>query len=125
MERTYNQIKIKTKVSYGGFDAKQSFYAHSYSITIKNHSLYSFQLMRRKWVISDGLGMQRVVEGDGIVGEQPIIHPGKSYKYSSWCPMPSTVGFMKGLYYCNDLDLNEQFIIHVPLMTMIASERMN
>lgn len=125
MHTINNQIKVKTKVVYGGFQEKQNFHAHSYTIRITNHSLHSFQLLRRHWKISNGLGYSKMVNGDGVIGEQPIINPGKSFSYSSWCPMPTSVGTMKGEFYCVDLEDDSEFTLDVPKMTMVASDLQN
>lgn len=126
MNPSYDDIEILTELEYGGFEPRQNFYIHKYKITIINHSNINFQLLSRKWIISDGLAWNKVVEGDGVIGQQPMIRPGESYSYSSWCPMPSTAGFMYGHFNCIDLDnQNKAFEIDVPQMNFVATELLN
>ena len=125
MHKINDQIRIRVKVEYGGYQEEQNFHAHSYTIKITNHSIHSFQLLRRHWAISNGLGYAKIVDGEGVIGEQPIIKPGKSFSYSSWCPMPTSVGSMKGEFYCVNLDDNTEFTLVVPTMTMVATDLQN
>lgn len=125
MTRSYHDIKITSDITFGGFDDKQRYYIHKYTIDIENNSDISFQLLSRVWHISDGLSWNKKVEGDGVIGQQPIIHPGQSYSYESWCPIPSTIGYMKGEYICKDLTNEAEFRIEVPIMTFIAQELFN
>lgn len=121
----YRDIIVTVDLEYGGFEEKQSYYAHKYTINITNNESSSFQLMRRKWHISDGLGWVKIVEGDGVVGIQPVISPGETYSYQSWSPMPSTLGYMRGVFYCRDMENGEIFEVEVPIMTLIAYELSN
>jgi len=68
----------------------------SYEVIIENHGDITVQLISRKWIILDGHSTKKVVEGDGVVGEQPILPPGKSYTYKSWCPLITPLGKMYG-----------------------------
>ena len=54
--------------------------------------------MSRRWVITDGEGEVQVVEGAGVVGEQPLLAPGSSFEYTSFCPLPTPYGTMHGAY---------------------------
>ncbi len=73
-------------------------YVFSYHITIENHSNATVQLLRRHWHIVDAAGMRREVEGPGVIGQQPILDPGESHSYSSWCPLSTPVGKMYGTF---------------------------
>lgn len=74
------------------------YYFFSYTIRIANEGAKPVQLWSRRWVITDGDGNQQVVEGDGVVGHQPILGPGESFEYTSFCPLPTQVGAMEGSY---------------------------
>ncbi len=69
-----------------------------YHIRIENDSPHTLQLLRRRWRITDGQGKVDVVEGDGVVGEQPVLRPGQSHDYVSGCPLTTSHGSMEGSY---------------------------
>ena len=69
-----------------------------YHIRIENESDETVQLMTRHWRITDGTGSVNLVEGDGVVGEQPVLAPGQSHDYVSGCPLPTSHGSMEGYY---------------------------
>lgn len=69
-----------------------------YHVRIENHSDQPVQLLTRHWKITDGSGKVDVVEGDGVVGEQPLLRPGGSHDYVSGCPLTTPQGSMEGYY---------------------------
>jgi len=69
-----------------------------YHIRIENDSDQPMQLLTRHWRITDGNGDVAVVEGDGVVGEQPLLQPGASHDYVSGCPLATPHGSMEGYY---------------------------
>jgi len=79
-------------------DGKEPSYLFGYNIKIKNNSDYQIQLMRRHWVITDSNGQQSEVEGEGVVGQQPVITSGNDFEYSSGSPLATPVGTMHGDY---------------------------
>lgn len=125
MNQSYGDIIVTSELEFGEFNPNENSYVHKYEITITNNSTISFQLLRRMWEIGDGLSWKRVVKGDGVVGEQPIIMPGESFSYNSWCPIPSTAGYMSGEFYCINIDNDEEFTVDVPQMNFIAHELQN
>ena len=78
--------------------AKDRHYFFSYQITIRNESSEAVQLLSRHWKIHDADDNQEEVTGPGVVGEQPIIPPGEQFTYSSFCPLKTEVGSMRGTY---------------------------
>ncbi len=89
-------------------------FLYTYNVSITNHSTAPCQLLSRKWIIVDGNGGCETVEGDGVVGEQPLIEPGATYQYSSYCPLPTPTGNMRGSFYFVDLQ-GREFEVKVPL----------
>jgi ApaG protein len=83
-----------------------------YTVRITNQSAGTVQLISRHWIITDASEQVREVKGPGVVGEQPVLAPGESYKYSSWCPLPTPTGVMRGTYQMRD-SRGEQFDIEV------------
>ena len=69
-----------------------------YHIRIENDSDHTVQLLTRHWRITDGRGMVNLVEGDGVVGEQPVLEPGQAHDYVSGCPLSTPKGSMEGHY---------------------------
>lgn len=89
-------------------------FLYTYNISIKNNSSQGCQLLRRYWVIVDGQGHREEVEGDGVVGEQPLIQPGETYQYSSYCPLATPTGNMRGFFTFVDQN-GREFDVKVPL----------
>lgn len=73
-------------------------FVFSYRISITNHNAESVQLLRRKWRITDGNEHVQEVEGEGVVGEKPVIEPGHTYEYTSGTVLATEVGSMQGYY---------------------------
>ncbi|MGJ1363319.1 Co2+/Mg2+ efflux protein ApaG [Sphingobacterium spiritivorum] len=97
----------------------------AYRISIENVGDYTVQLLRRHWQIFDAIGEHREVEGDGVVGEQPVIQPGESHQYVSGCNLKSEMGYMEGTYQmCRQLD-GEIFYVEIPRFNLIANHRLN
>jgi ApaG protein len=70
----------------------------AYTITIANESETTVQLISRHWVITDANGVEQEVRGPGVVGKQPILQPGESFEYTSFCPLGTSFGTMHGTY---------------------------
>lgn len=74
-------------------------YTFAYTITIANESELPVQLMSRHWVITDADDDVQEVRGDGVVGEQPVIQPNESFRYTSGATLNTPVGYMEGSYF--------------------------
>jgi len=95
-------------------DPTKQLFVFSYEVTITNESRKPVRLIARHWVIRDGDGAEREVEGDGVVGEQPNLIPGGSFTYSSFCPLATPSGSMRGTYRMAREDGTE-FSVKIPL----------
>ncbi|MBM4161693.1 MAG: Co2+/Mg2+ efflux protein ApaG [Ignavibacteria bacterium] len=73
-------------------------FVFAYFIRVENHSHERVQLLRRHWFIRHSSGRVEEVEGEGVVGKQPIIPPGKSFEYNSYCILETLEGSMEGTY---------------------------
>ncbi len=73
-------------------------YLFAYHITISNVGEDTAQLISRHWYITNADGQTEEVEGPGVVGEQPVLAPGTSFEYTSFCPLKTSVGSMHGTY---------------------------
>jgi ApaG protein len=97
----------------------------AYKVNIENMSNYAIQLISRHWYIFDSNGAKREVEGEGVVGQQPVIEPGHSHEYVSGCNLKTDMGSMKGEYQMNRLLDNASFNVQIPEFYLIAPYRMN
>jgi ApaG protein len=79
-------------------DPQNNRYFFAYRIRITNEGAERVQLLSRRWLITDGNGLTQVVEGEGVVGEQPALEPGEAFEYASVCPLGTRMGFMRGRY---------------------------
>jgi len=71
----------------------------AYRVTIANEGGETVQLLRRTWRITDGRGRTQLVQGEGVIGAQPVIEPGESFEYTSGTPLDTPSGFMSGHYH--------------------------
>lgn len=90
-----------------------------YHIRIENGTDQAIRLMTRHWRITDGNGDVSVVDGDGVVGEQPLLMPGASHDYVSGCPLPTPQGSMEGYYvfHCED---GSELCAQIPFFPLAA-----
>lgn len=94
-------IRVTVRTAYVEEDScpKHDYYVFAYQVEIYNESPYHVQLVSREWHITDGLGLKRVVKGEGVVGKQPHLAPGETYRYVSGSHFQTTVGKMEGYYH--------------------------
>ncbi|NND32222.1 MAG: Co2+/Mg2+ efflux protein ApaG [Saprospiraceae bacterium] len=100
-------------------------YLYSYHIEIENLSEYTVQLLSRHWIIFDSVGIKREVKGSGVIGQQPILHPGQVHEYSSWCPLSTAIGKMHGFFTMQRLDSNLNFEVEIPAFDLLAPSKLN
>lgn len=98
----------------------QQHYVFTYKANIENHSNVSVQLLRRKWEISDAGRQIKLVEGDGVAGQQPILEPGHTHQYVSGCNLKSGLGKMRGCYYMEKLIDGKIIEVEIPEFQLIA-----
>jgi len=96
-------------------------YIFAYIITIKNLSNQPVQLMERRWLITDSNGKQISVEGEGVVGQQPVIAANDEYTYTSATALETPLGVMQGLYVMLDQHGNEFHCIIDPFRLAIPN----
>ncbi len=122
-ETTDGQIKVDVDAAFvpEQSDVENSHFFFTYRIRISNHGGPRAQLLERHWIITDGWGRIHEVRGAGVVGQQPWISPGESFEYSSFCPLPTASGTMKGFYLFRT-EAGEQLSVEIPQFFLIASE---
>jgi len=97
----------------------------AYKIDIRNNSEYTVKLLRRHWYIYDANGVVREVEGEGVVGQQPVLEPGDSRQYVSGCNLKSGLGKMRGTYQMERLVDGRTFMVEIPEFTLVVPYRLN
>ena len=91
----------------------------AYHVRIENGGDMAVQLVSREWMISDGRGNRHPVQGEGVVGEQPVLEPGGSFDYVSGCPLTTPTGAMEGRYFMVAAD-GGSFPVDIPRFPLIA-----
>ena len=122
VEQVTQGIKIGVKTKYNGTSYRNYHLYHifSYFVTITNNSNHKVQLKSRRWTILDSQNKTENVEGEGVVGETPILRPKETYSYQSGCFLESTIGAMKGHYIMVNLDSNLEFKVIIPTFQLNA-----
>ena len=91
----------------------------AYHVRIENDGAEAVQLLTRHWIITDGRGARHTVEGEGVVGEQPLIEPGQAFDYVSGCPLATPTGAMQGSYTVTSAT-GERFDVAIPRFALTA-----
>lgn len=113
-------ITVETFYQAAQSNPLNSEYLFAYRITIENLSSMPVKLLSRHWYIFDSSGSHREVEGEGVVGHQPIIEPSGSYQYVSACNLRTDMGKMHGTYTMENLYNKKLFKVNIPEFQLIA-----
>jgi ApaG protein len=128
---------MASKISEGVEVNVETFYQHDYSnplnhefmfayrITIENHNNFTVQLLKRHWFIFDSNGEHREVEGEGVVGVQPILEAGQQFQYVSGCNLKTEMGNMHGHYELINQNTLQTFLVKIPSFELIAPQKNN
>jgi len=125
------QVTSGVKVSVETFyrpdqsDPLMSQFVFAYRLTITNNTEFSIQLKRRHWFVLDAAANNREVEGEGVVGETPVIGAGESYQYVSGCNLDSEVGKMFGTYLMERLIDKKRFFVRIPEFQLVVPYKLN
>jgi len=92
------RVWVQPRYSLADSDPSEGTFVFSYQVNVANESDETAQLLFRHWLIHDSAAGDSVVDGDGVVGEQPLLSPGDSHEYRSFCVLQSPVGYMEGYY---------------------------
>jgi ApaG protein len=95
-----NGIRVEVLSQYSAENSRplEDVWVFQYTVRITNQGSETVQLVSRHWIITDAFDHTEEVRGPGVVGEQPVLEPGQSFKYSSWCPLKTPMGTMRGTY---------------------------
>lgn len=115
-------IKVTVRTEYKSEYSRPAQHHHvfTYHVTIENNSNYAVRLMRRHWEIYDSNGTTMQVDGEGVIGEQPVIAPGMVHRYASGCHLKTGIGKMSGYYTMERLTDGKEFPVTIPEFTLIA-----
>ncbi len=119
------QVSVVTFYQPDYSNPLQSEFMFAYRITLENHNSFPIKLNRRNWQIFDSNGKHREVEGEGVVGVQPILKSGESYQYVSGCNLRTEMGKMKGTYQMENLNNKQMFEVDIPAFEMIVPMKYN
>jgi ApaG protein len=96
---THNiRVEVLSRYSPENSRTLQNAWVFGYTVRITNQGSETVQLLSRHWIITDALDHIEEVRGPGVIGQQPVLAPGESFKYSSWCPLKTPTGMMRGTY---------------------------
>ncbi len=125
ISKTTENIKVDVRVRYvpeqSQPDRERFFFA--YQVTLTNMRDESAQLLSRHWIITNGRGQTEEVRGAGVIGEQPVLEPGASFEYTSFCPLTTATGTMRGFYHWAGAD-GAPFSVEIPEFDLIQPEAM-
>jgi ApaG protein len=118
-------IKVETFYQPAQSNPLSSEFLFAYRISIENQTAYPVRLLSRHWHIIDSNGTHREVEGEGVVGQQPVIIPAASYQYTSACNLHSDIGKMYGTYIIENLFNKKKLTVTIPEFLLIVPAKLN
>ena len=118
-------VSVVTNYQTDFSDPANGRFLFAYQINIENGTKTAIQLLSRHWDIVDANGLSRVVDGEGVVGEQPVILPGESHQYVSGCELATDMGSMQGYYTFKQIDKSALFRATIPHFTLVANYKLN
>lgn len=119
------EVSVETFYQQDYSNPMQSEYMFAYRISIENHNSFPVKLHRRHWHIFDSNGSHREVEGEGVVGVQPVLSPGEKYQYVSGCNLKTEMGKMHGTYQMENLNSKQLFDVNIPAFEMFVPFKNN
>ena len=111
-------VRVEPQFLADESDPGEGRFVWAYTIEIENRSSAGVQLKSRYWRITDAKGVTQEVRGEGVVGQQPVIPPGQSFRYTSAAPLAAPSGVMMGAYSMIRIDDGAPFDIAVPLFLL-------
>lgn len=100
-------------------------YIYAYRVVIENQGNITVQLLRRRFQINDSNGENRIIEGEGVIGLQPVLEPGETHQYVSWCDLRTEIGKMSGIYRMIQTKTGKSFNVQLPTFLFAASSKLN
>ena len=119
------KISVETKFQSEHSVAEHRHFLFSYRITIENNSDYTVQLLSRHWDIFDSNSENSEVDGEGVIGEQPVLESGEIFEYESACGLTTDIGKMRGTYLMERKIDKARFYVTIPEFELIVPQRLN
>lgn len=119
------EVVVNTKYMQDYSSPDQMHFVFGYKVKITNNTPFAIQLLTRHWEIFDSCGDHRQVDGDGVVGQRPVIEPGASHEYTSGCNLKSSMGKMSGFYEFVKIEDRSKLQVIIPDFNLIASYLLN
>ena len=119
-EAVTNNVRVEVESQYmpGHSQPFQNQWAFSYTVRITNEGHDTVKLLSRHWIVTDANDQTEEFKGPGVVGEQPVLGPGESFEYTSWCPLKTSSGVMRGTYQMMSDD-GETFDVEIAPFALI------
>lgn len=114
------EVNVETFYQQGYSNPMHNDFMFAYHITLFNHNSFTIQLLRRRWEITNAHGEATIVEGDGVVGRQPVLYPGDSYQYVSGSNIKTTIGKMEGTYVFENKETGKEFEVKIPMFKLVV-----
>lgn len=92
------RVQVRSEYVADRSDPDQNYYFFAYHVKVSNEGDQIVQLVSRHWIITNAEGKTEEVQGPGVIGEQPVLKPGDSFEYTSFCPLDTPMGTMHGTY---------------------------
>jgi ApaG protein len=117
-------IRVVVRSRFVGEESQPQRFVFAYVIKISNEGEVAAQVRRRHWIITNATGVVREVEGEGVVGSQPLLHPGESFEYTGGCMLETPHGAMHGSYMMSRPD-GRCFEAHIEPFVLAVPQAMN
>ncbi len=112
------QVTVRARFLADQSNPDQRSWVWAYQVRIQNRGTETVQLLRRTWHITDANGRMQVVQGDGVVGEQPVLEAGEAFEYTSGTPLETSSGIMAGAYHMIATLTREPFDVEIPAFSL-------
>lgn len=118
--KTTRDVRVSVRSFYLEDQSKPetSHFVWAYQVKIENTGAATVQLLRRTWRITDARGRTQLVQGSGVIGEQPVMGPGENFEYTSGTPLETPSGFMVGTYHMVMTGSGEAFDVAIPAFSL-------
>lgn len=119
---TTRGVMVRVRTHFLADQSERGQWVWAYEVRIENQSTVSVQLLRRTWRITDANGRTQLVEGPGVIGQQPQLEPGQAFEYTSGTPLRTPSGFMTGTYHMVD-GTGEPFDAAIPSFSLDSPDQ--
>lgn len=115
-------VKVSVEPHYeGNFESQDgNVDVFTYNVIIENKSEYTIKLLKRHWLVQDAADYDYEIEGNGVIGEQPILCPGEKHSYQSGSQLKCPIGSMKGEYLFKRMIDDQVFYVEIPQFQLLA-----